>query len=168
MEKVSRQLLLVLATLFGALYPALGLIDYSCLHSTSWVINNDNHTNAYFSHTATDIATSAYSSSKNKWEATGKRIPNYDHKFSSTEITTLNSRPAASVDFTSGATTASVGSSIVFGQSIGYKYTSGGCAMGYWPPGPVCPTALSVSYTFHLKPAPETHSGGMLHNVVPL
>jgi hypothetical protein len=152
--------MLVGTALFATLWnPVLGSIDYSCVHSTAWVINNEGHTNSYFSGTVTDVTSSALASSV--WEVKTNRIPNYDHKFTSTEISTLNSRPKASSDFSSGATTATAGQEIVWGQDIGYKYTvNQGCSLKYWPPGPSCPTAASKTYDITLSPAPETHSTG--------
>jgi hypothetical protein len=153
---MKNQVLFVVTTLFCAVYPAFASIDYSCVHSTAWVINNDDHTNAYFSDAITDATSSSLSSSQ--WAVKTNRIPNYDHTFTSPEISTLYSRPTASTDFTTGATTATVGEDVVWGQNIGYSGT--GCSLKYWPPGPDCPTAVSETYDFTLSPAPETSSSG--------
>lgn len=136
-------------------------VDYSCVHSTAWVLNSD-HTNSYFDDTVTDVQSSSLSSGQ--WSITTNRIPNYDHKFTTEEITTLNSRPKASSDFTTGATTISAGEKVIYGEDIGYVglLHGQGCDMGYWPPGPGCPTASTGTHTFALTPAPETRSAGHL------
>eukprot|EP01034_Spumella_vulgaris_P040120 gene40120-49623_t len=41
------------------------------------------------------------------WQVTYPDIPNYDHTFTASEISTLNSRPNAATDFETGVTTAS-------------------------------------------------------------
>jgi hypothetical protein len=90
------------------------------------------------------------------WKVSFTGIPNYDHRITATEINALNSRPKAATDFLSGAqTTAKVDEMIVFGQNIGYKTSSGGCSLGYWPPGPGCPVATESSTVFTTTPAPE-------------
>jgi hypothetical protein len=90
------------------------------------------------------------------WKVSFTDIPNYDHQITANEINELNSRPKASTDFLSGAhTTAKVDEMIVFGQNIGYKTSSGGCWLGYWPPGPGCPVATESSTVFTTTPAPE-------------
>ncbi len=88
------------------------------------------------------------------WKVTFKGIPLYYHNMSSADISKLNSRPKASTDFsTSGKTTAKAGTYYSFGSSLGYSST--GCTLGYWPPGPVCPSGSDRSYVFPVKPAPE-------------
>ena len=162
---------LVLLSLFGLLKGVCGAttssnsVDYSCLHASSWQMNTNNYTNALFK-TKPDILTSKYTTSSsytiqsmastsNAWQIGYNRIPNYDHTFTTSEITTLNSRTNAATDFAAGGkTTAVEGSYYVFGTNIGYKTTS--CSLGWWPPGPVCPTVSVSSTTFPLMPLSET------------
>lgn len=97
--------------------------------------------------------------SAGKWSTTTLRIPKYTHTFTSSDVSALNSRPKRTTDFASnGVTTAIADTSYVFGSNIGYVTTS--CSLGYWPPGPSCPTASTVTDSWRLNPAPETTSGG--------
>ena len=83
--------------------------------------------------------------------ATG--IPNYSVLMAQDNIDNLNSRPKTSSDFTSGATTAKVGDTVLFGQSIGYNASRGpGCDLGYWPPGPACPSSQNKRNSLPLVP----------------
>jgi hypothetical protein len=134
-------------------------LDYSCVHETAWIINSE-HTNSYFSSVLTDVTASAISGTE--WSVTTNRIPNYDHAFTASEISALNSRPRASSDFTTGATTVAVGETVIYGANIGYVglLHGQGCDMKYWPPGPGCPTAVSSRRTIDLTPSPETRSAG--------
>lgn len=164
-------------------------VDYSCIHSDNWRVNSNSHYNSYFSSYTdittsayADIARRKLSSEHEEpnndgtlgepsplsttgtvtgqaWSLTFTGIPNYDLDISASTITTLNSRPKASTDFKTGATTATAGSLIKYGASIGY--TTKQCSLGYWPPGPSCPAKYSGSQSFTLSPAPETTSGTM-------
>jgi hypothetical protein len=67
------------------------------------------------------------------WNVTFSGIPNYDHRFSSTEVSSLNSRPKAASDFKNGHTSAAAGDMVAFGGDIGYS--SAACSTSYWPPG---------------------------------
>lgn len=93
-------------------------------------------------------------------KATG--IPNYRVEATQELITALNSRPkAADGDFASNETTATLGSTINFGQDIGYNNHSGqNCTAnegyGYWPPGPVCPENMNHEKYFPVAPGPAT------------
>jgi hypothetical protein len=129
--------------------------DYSCLHSGAWLLNSNSDTSSYFS-TTTDVTSS--SRSTGTWSTTTNQIPKYNKLFSSSDISALNSRPKASTDFVSGSTTAVAGTTYQFGASIGYKTQS--CSKGYWPPGPSCPSATSVTNAWDLTPSPETSSNG--------
>jgi hypothetical protein len=138
-------------------------VDYSCVHSSSWYLNTNGHSNTYFAGIVTDILTSNLSTADSStWTVTTNRIPNYDHKFSAVEINTLNARPEAATDFFTGATTATAGQEVLFGADIGYNGQANGpgCALGYWPPGPGCPTAVESTLSFTLQPAPETNVSG--------
>ena len=76
-----------------------------------------------------------------------------EEKLITSEIYDLNNRPKASTNFENGATTATVGEYIVFGQNIGYVSTQ--CTDGYWPSGPVCPVAVNDHQIWSIQPAPE-------------
>jgi len=88
--------------LFSFVSMVSGLIDYSCIHYNNWRVNLNNHINTYFS-TSTEITSSSPYNSNTKWIVTYTRIPYYDRVFIASDITTLNSRPRASYDFTTGA-----------------------------------------------------------------
>jgi hypothetical protein len=79
----------------------LGEVDYACLHQDSWLVNTDGHYNHILLST-TDITTSEYNSTSGKWVVEFPDVPNYDHNFTTSEISALNSRPKASMDFDSG------------------------------------------------------------------
>ncbi|HMA36362.1 MAG TPA: S-layer homology domain-containing protein, partial [Chloroflexia bacterium] len=81
-------------------------------------------------------------------------IPDYHTTMTTEQIQQLNSRPRAATDFRLGHTTATVGQVVRFGDDIGYVYTS--CALGYWPPGPGCPTAQNTVLHFPMQPLPAT------------
>ncbi len=134
-------------------------IDYSCVHSSAWKLNKNGNTNSLYSAT-TDVSSSAMSSNDLTWSVTATRIPDYTHPFTSGEILTLNTRPKASTDFTSGKTTAVAGGISTFGANIGYKTSPPGCSQGYWPPESVCPVKASLSLTWNLQPAAETRTDG--------
>jgi hypothetical protein len=83
----------------------LGEVDYACLHQDSWLVNTDGHYNHILLST-TDITTSEYNSTSGKWVVEFPDVPNYDHNFTTSEVSALNSRPRAkSFDFTSGVST---------------------------------------------------------------
>lgn len=130
-------------------------VDYSCLHASSWLMNTNNHYNSYFA-AKTDTLTSSLSNGK--WSVTNNRIPHYDREFTEDDINRMNTRPKASSDFDTGKTTAVAGSTYIWGQDLGYKSTA--CNLGYWPPGPSCPTKSALTYTFDLTPGTETRAAG--------
>lgn len=93
------------------------------------------------------------------WKVSFKGIPNYDYTITSSDVTSLNSRPKKSTDFRSGsATTAKAGDYVKFGDDIGYSVSS--CSKGYWPPGPSCPSASDKNYVFPMYPAKEVSASG--------
>ena len=71
-------------------------------------------------------------------------------------IQELNSRPRAATDFRQGHTTATVGQVVRFGDDIGYN--SPACNLGYWPPGPGCPSARNRTVNFPMQPLPATQA----------
>ncbi|MEM8942716.1 MAG: YHYH protein [Pseudomonadota bacterium] len=86
-------------------------------------------------------------------------IPNYDVVVDDEILAALNSRPLSARDFSAGVSTVAANDIVQFGQDIGYaSQTSGNCADtgggGYWPPGPVCPTALAREEYFRETPTP--------------
>lgn len=92
-----------------------------------------------------------------KVEATD--IPKYNVVITQDMVDALNDRPNANDDFTSGETTAVVGETYEFGQDIGYvedTEESQNCivtgGIGYWPPGPACPTEQEVEAYFPVSP----------------
>ena len=133
-------------------------IDYSCLHASSWQMNsnNNNNSNSIFG-SPTEILSGALSGST--WSITFNQIPFYNHNFTKSAISALNSRPKVSTDFTSGKTTAIANQKYSFGSNIGYVGTS--CNLNYWPPGPLCPAAISKTVSFKLQPAPEINPGNI-------
>jgi len=136
-------------------------IDYSCIHATAWKLNanNNNDYSSIFS-TKTEILTSAMASSST-WSISYNQIPYYYHNFTSSVISILSSRPKAATDFvTNGKTTALLNHKYMFGSNIGYAGSP--CTLGYWPPGPVCPSLTSKTTSFKLQPAPEVSSSELL------
>lgn len=132
-------------------------VDYSCLHRSSWYMNNG-HYNALFSQ-YTDTINLTYSAATNKISSHFFGIVNYDQNFTASMIATLNSRPLAFSDFVNKATTTAVaGNYYVWGSNIGYSQRS--CSMGYWPPGPVCPVSTYKTKSFTLTPKQEIGSKG--------
>ncbi len=135
-----------------------GYFDYSCLHSNAW--RTVGKYNSIFS-TKTNVLTSAMGvisqGTANSWNVMYTGIPQYDQFVTAELVTALNSRPKSSTDFISGATTAVVGSTVEFGTNIGY--TTSSCSLGYWPPGPSCPSASNRTASFPLLPAWESSTG---------
>lgn len=84
--------------------------------------------------------------------ATG--IPDYQVLMTQADVDALNNRPKAATEFVGGATSAIAGATIDFGQSIGFKTTGPGCALGYWPPGPACPSNQSKAQSLPSSPQP--------------
>jgi hypothetical protein len=114
----------------GAFQLTYADVDYSCLHSASWVMNDKGDTNSHFN-AETNVLSSKLSNGQ--WAITSYGIPNYDREFTTDDITDLNSRPKAASDFDGGQTSAVAGEEYSFGDDIGY--TSTACTLGYWPPG---------------------------------
>ena len=85
-------------------------------------------------------------------------IPKFDVEITQDILDELNNRPRLANDFSSGVTTATLGSTVVFGDDIGYNSNTENCSttggFGYWPPGPVCPT--NQSRTEYIPITPQT------------
>ena len=88
--------------------------------------------------------------------ATG--IPDYAVTMTQADIDTLNNRPNAATDFRTrtGRTSAQVGDVVEFGEDIGYARAPG-CDLGYWPPGPECPSNQNVSSKIPTEPEPAVN-----------
>jgi hypothetical protein len=118
---------------------------------TDWIINSTGATNPHFTGPV-------YVSSVNQTTISGvpyaqvhtNGLPDYQTTMTAADITALNSRPRAATDFTLGHTTATAGQVVRFGDNIGYRTT--GCALGYWPPGPGCPTAQNKTVNIPMQP----------------
>lgn len=83
-------------------------------------------------------------------------IPDYTITIDQATYDWLNARPNAASDFVSGQTTANVGDSVAFGEDIGYASNNScetNAGYGYWPPGPVCPTAYTREGYFPDEPS---------------
>ena len=87
-------------------------------------------------------------------------IPQYDVEITQDILDDLNDRPRLTNDFSSGVTTATLGSTVAFGQDIGYNSNTENCSttggFGYWPPGPVCPTNQSRTEYIPVTPVDST------------
>ena len=91
------------------------------------------------------------------FSATG--IPNYTVTMTQDIIDKLNSRPNFNRDFKGPTqqTTAQVGDVIEFGQDINYD-SDRTCDLGYWPPGPECPTLKNKNNKIPSSPKPATQT----------
>ena len=121
---------------------SFGTIDYSCLHTNNWLVNKAGTRNSYLG-SLTELQSMIYSSTGYMTVTTGG-IPKYTHSFTTSEGSALNSRPHSAYDFTTGRTTASIGTALEFGSNIGYGCSSAQgcfnkqttvCSLGWWPPG---------------------------------
>ena len=87
-------------------------------------------------------------------------IPQFDVEITQDILDDLNDRPRLTNDFSSGVTTANLGSIVAFGQDIGYNSNTENCSttggFGYWPPGPVCPTNQSRTEYIPVTPVDST------------
>jgi hypothetical protein len=86
-------------------------------------------------------------------------VPGYTVEMTQEIIDELNSRPHASTDFATGATTASPGQTVAFGEDIGYFSSPLNCkdtgGYGYWPPGPGCPQDKHLEAYITTDPSPN-------------
>jgi hypothetical protein len=159
--------------------------DYACYHAYSWMENTDKSYSTNIG-SFTDVISSSYTTSRRKlhthaskskndksvkaaalttgWEVTFTGIPSYTRNVSAWDMSLLNSRPNKATDFKTGATTVSVGTTVNFGDNIGYK--SQACTKGFWPPGPDCPEELSGDYIWPLEPAPENSTSKIFNYVL--
>lgn len=118
-------------------------VDYSCLHATSWLLNNGDVSTIF--NVLTDMTASSSTSDNGKavspsfsntgkqWSVTSNRIPNYSHTVTASEVALLNSRPNKASDFkTASATTAVAGTFYQFGANIGFSTSSCSGAGAGW------------------------------------
>lgn len=122
----------------------------------SWVINNtDSSANfGVLVNVQSVSSTSIGPNQFNQISATG--IPDYQVEMTQAQIDTLNNRPEAATDFDNGQTSAQVGQIVSFGDDIGYNIIHAGCSLGYWPPGPACPSDQSRSANIPANPTPAS------------
>ena len=85
---------------------------------------------------------------------TASGIPDYAVLMTQADVDALNARPKAAADFVGGLTSAQPGDLIAFGDDIGYNIIHQGCDLGYWPPGPVCPTDQQREANIPAQPTP--------------
>lgn len=124
--------------------------------TNTWLINNST-TGAYINalvNVQSVSSTSIGPNTFNRITATG--IPDYEILMTQDDVDALNARPKAATDFISGVTSAQAGEVISFGQSVGYSINQVGCALGYWPPGPACPSNQSRQANIPATPAPAS------------
>jgi hypothetical protein len=123
---------------------------------TAWIINEDGHVNPHWATSPVDVQ------SVQQVDVGGipyaqvrtNSIADYYTTLTAELIQEINSRPRAATDFRSGQTTATQGQTVRFGDDIGYRYQS--CFLGWWPPGPGCPTAQNRTFNFPMQPLRAT------------
>ena len=124
---------------------------------TAWMINNTGESNPIFGALVNVQSVEQVTVAGVEYvlvKASG--IPSYATEMTESLIASLNSRPRASSDFVGGRTSASVGQTVSFGQDIGYNNRN--CSLGYWAPGPECPSEQQHEAYFPLQPQPATQS----------
>ena len=124
--------------------------------TNTWVINNS-EVGAYIAalvNVQSVSVTSVGQNSFNRVTATG--IPNYEFVLTQDDVDSLNARPKANADFVGGQTSAQAGQTLSFGEDIGYNIIHQGCDLGYWPPGPVCPTDQAREANIPAEPTPAS------------
>ena len=131
---------------------------------TAWIINDTDETAAYIinddgtsnaNKKALVNVQSVTSDNTQYVRVNASGIPNYSFYITQDQVDWLNARPkAASGDFRVGTTTtATAGQLVEFGTDINYNgHCNSGEGLGWWPPGPVCPTNQSKSSNFPLEP----------------
>lgn len=119
---------------------------------TAWVINTTGQTNPHWPGVPVNVQSVSQTSINGVpyAQVQTNRIADYRTTMTQQLIQELNGRPRASTDFRLGHTTATVGQVVEFGDDIGYTLQS--CSLGYFPPGPGCPTAQSRTFAFPIQP----------------
>ncbi|WDE03362.1 YHYH protein [Thalassomonas viridans] len=134
----------------------------------AWVVNDNgeaavvlNTNGADILVNVTDVTTTTVNDKEYTYIQTSG-IPAYKVTMTQEIIDSLNSRPDANRAFITGATSASVGDVIEFGQDIGYDGNEAGCTTGagygYWPPGPVCPEDINAQVYLPKEPEPAVEN----------
>ena len=86
-------------------------------------------------------------------------MPNYSTTLTQADVDQLKTRPNAATDFEDGVPSVDAGDTVRFGESVGYAQAqdpggnSVGCELGYWPPGPECPSAQELSFHIPVNPS---------------
>ena len=120
----------------------------------SWIINN-NDAAAYIDALVNVQSVSNVQIGPNPFfQVAASGVPDYSVVVTQDQIDALNSRPKAASDFDGGQTSLQAGDSVQFGQDIGYNITKQGCELGYWPPGPACPTDQQREARIPSSPSP--------------
>lgn len=132
-------------------------VNYTALHATSWMLNRAHALSAAFS-AETDVQRSEQRGAE--WAVEYSGLPSYDTLVTAAVLEALNARPKAASDFVGGKSSAVPGQRYAFGADIGYDSRT--CSAGYWPPGSVCPRALSGAAAFSLRP---TRDAALSHSV---
>ena len=124
---------------------------------TAWIFNTTGQTNPHFTGPVNVQSVQQISVGGVPYvQVHTNSLADYYTTMTAGMIQELNSRPRAATDFRQGHTTATVGQVVRFGDDIGYN--SAGCALGYWPPGPGCPSARNRSVNFPMQPLPATQA----------
>ncbi len=130
----------------------------------AWVLNDGSERSRYIiesdSNNGVLVNVQSVQDNGSSVRVSASGIPDYLVEITQAQVDWLNSRPRANSDFASGRTTVRAGSTIVFGQDIGYNSSSRECTVGegygYWPPGPGCPTDQGKVIDFPVQPAPAS------------
>jgi hypothetical protein len=137
----------------GAAGAARALKDPPIL--TAWILNTTGQTNPHFAGLVNVQSVQQTSVGGVPYvQVHTNSLADYYTTMTSGMIQELNSRPRAATDFVQGHTTATVGQVVRFGDNIGYN--SPACGLGYWPPGPGCPSARNRTFNFPMQPLPAT------------
>src|SRR5437868_10668094 len=125
---------------------------------TAWIVNTAGTTNPHWpgvpvnvqAVTQTSIGGVPYA------QVSTHSIADYYTTMTGQLIQDLNSRPRASTDFRLGHTTATEGQVVRFGDDLGYNFRP--CTLGYWPPGPACPSSQNRTSNFPMQPLQATQT----------
>lgn len=122
----------------------------------AWIINTNGTTNPHWPGVAVNVqsVTQTTINGAPYVQVRTNRIADYNTTMTQQLLNELNGRPRAASDFRSGQTTATLGQIVRFGDDIGYVYRS--CNLGYWAPGPGCPTSQARTYNIPMQPIQAT------------
>ncbi|WP_281558793.1 YHYH protein [Thalassomonas sp. RHCl1] len=133
-----------------------------------WVVNESGEASAVLTTNGADIlvnvgsVTTTTVDDKDYTYIQTSGVPAYRVTMTQEMVDSLNNRPDADQAFISGATSASAGDVIEFGQDIGYDGNEAGCTTGagygYWPPGPVCPEDINAEVYLPKEPEPAAEN----------